>query len=54
MSKKDRYEVIHIGLHGAEWIGVVWDRREKRVVGSAVSKSLDEVVSALVDLISAL
>lgn len=54
MSKKDRYEVIHIGLHGAEWIAIIWDRRDKRVVGSAVSKSLDEVVSAAVDLISAL
>lgn len=54
MSKKDRYEVIHLGLHGVEWIAIIWDRRDKRVVGSAVGKSIDEVVAAVVDTISSL
>lgn len=53
-TKKNRYEIIHLGLHGHEWIAVIWDRRDKRVAGSAVGKDLDEVVKSCVETISSL
>jgi hypothetical protein len=54
VSKKDRYEVVHLGLHGAEWIVIIWDRREKRVAGSTLSKSLDKAVEASREIIRSL
>lgn len=54
ISKKDRYEVIHLGLHGTEWIVIIWDRREKRVAGSTYSKSLDKAVEASREIIRSL
>lgn len=53
-TKKNRYEVIHIGLHGHDWIAVIWDRREKRIAGSAVGRDLDEVVRSCIETISSL
>jgi hypothetical protein len=53
-TKKNRYEVIHVGLHGSDWIAVIWDRREKRIAGSSVGRNLDEVVAACVDIIRSL
>jgi len=50
-TKKNRYEVIHIGLHGNDWIAVIWDRREKRICGSSVGRNLDEVVASCIDII---
>lgn len=54
VSKRDRYEVIHLGLHGTEWIVIIWDRREKRVAGSTYSQSLDKAVEASRDIIRSL
>ncbi len=53
-TKKNRYEVIHIGLHGTDWIAIIWDRREKRIAGSSVGRNLDEVVKSCVDIIRSL
>jgi|LakMenEpi03Aug12_release.lakeMendotaPanAssembly.Ray.scaffolds.fasta_scaffold06731_4 hypothetical protein len=53
-DQKSRFEVIHIGKHGQEWIAVIWDRREKRIAGSANGKDLDRVVQTCRDLISSM
>lgn len=53
-TKKNRYDVIHVGLHGTDWIAIIWDKREKRIAGSSVGRNLDEVVKACVEIISSL
>lgn len=51
---KSRFEIIHLGKHGQEWISVIWDKREKRIAGSANGKELDRVIETTRELISSL
>ncbi len=51
---KSRHETIHLGKHGQEWIAVIWDKREKRIAGSANGKDLDRVIETCREVISSL